>query len=165
MANAAPVNPLEELLGEITRTSLRIAWLERIVDALGLSDLFGDIEIIESVEDEGTRIGRITGGGTPSERVRWVLANERQRKSTQTRKRLQLHPAYQVYQAERKHLVDTTSRALAIGIKLDAVELSKRQGEQMLAAMLTFAELSGLDPESDMVKSALSRAVETIAAQ
>jgi hypothetical protein len=161
------VNPLEEMLGEITRTSLRIAWLGRIVDQLGLNELFGDTEIIDQVQSEGIRQGKVHGaqGGSIGEQVRWMLANERQTKTTQTKRRLATHPAYQLYLAERKHLVDTTSRALSIGIKLDHIELSKRQGEQMLQGMLAFAELVGVDVESDVVKSALARAVESVAVQ
>ena len=160
------VTPLEALLGEITRTTAKIAWLETIVEALPLSDVFGDNEIIEQTESEGGREGQVRGVGPHDEsrtaRVKWLLANERERKQTQVKRRLGIHPAITLLMDERKHLVNVTTRCLAIGIKRDHIELSKRQGEQMLEGMLAFAELSGLDPESDVVKSTLAQALSRV---
>ena len=160
------VSPLEALLGEITRTTAKIAWLERVVEALPLSEVFGDNEIIEQTESEGGREGQVRSHGphddSPTARVKWLLANERERKQTQVKRRLGIHPAITLLMDERKHLVNVTTRCLSIGIKLDHIELSKRQGEQMLEGMLAFAELSGLDPESDSVKTTLAQALSRV---
>jgi hypothetical protein len=155
--------PLEALLGELARTSARVVWLERIVDSLGLSELFGDQETTETTEMEGQRVGRPGPNAGAGERVKWLLQQERQKSTVATRKRLAVHPAYTTYFHERKHLVDLTSRLMGLGIKLDHIELTKRQGEQMVSGMVAFAQLSGLDVESDVVKSAIARAIESVA--
>jgi hypothetical protein len=156
------ISPLDALLGEVKRTAGKIAWLEKIVAALSISEMFGDDETIEQYEGSRSRMGA-PQGDSPTARVKWLLANEGERKQTQIRKRPGIHPAITNLMAERKHLVDTCSRALTLGIKLDHIELTQRQGEQMLAGMLAFAELSGLNLDDDRVKSNLASAIGRVA--
>jgi hypothetical protein len=163
---APNVSPLEALLGEVNRTNARIEWLETIVGRLSISEMFGDSETIEQYESQAGRMGHMSKADskamTPSARVRWALATEGERKQTQVKRRNGIHPAITLLMEERKHLVNVTARCLAIGIKLDSIELTKRQGEQILAGILSFAELAGLDLQSDGVKSAMSKALATL---
>jgi hypothetical protein len=160
------ISPLDALLGEVKRTAGKIAWLERLIASLGLSEMFGDIETTEQTESNAGRMGRVGAqGDSPSARVKWLLANEGERTQRETKRRLGLHPAIKWLLDERKHLVSVSSQCLAIGIKLDHIELTKRQGEQMLQGMLLFAEQTGQDLESEAVKNALEHALNGITMQ
>ncbi len=152
------IDPLSALLDDVKRTYAHIMWLEHyIANYLKADDPFNATDQILTREQERGRVGKPTVVGS----VKWQLEMQR-RKSTATQAiRPGTHPAITQLLNERKHLADITTKAIHLGIKLDAIDYSRKQADLIVTAMGKFAIANNLSPTDEKVAQAIVDALES----
>jgi hypothetical protein len=155
------IGPLEALLDDVRRTYAHIMWLEKYIAALPEEYVFSDMatEMIE--EQERTRVGKPTVVGS----VRWQMEINRKKQTAAKRTKQQTHPAIKLLLEERHHLVEVTTKAIAVGIKLDQIDYSRKQADLIVAAMGQFALTSGIDPTSPEIAKRIADALSHVMVQ
>lgn len=160
-------NPLEALLGEVRRTSAKVLWLEHFISLLKSQDLFGDDEFTDLTETELERTGkpRTSAMGTGMNLVQYLIQTERNKNSTQVKRRPGVHPALRMLMAERKHLAAISIKAIQIGIKLDKIDYSRKQADMIVQSMARFAAKSGMDMSDPNVSQRINDAIDEVLAE
>jgi hypothetical protein len=155
------VGPLEAMLEEVQRTHATILWLEAYVGRLPEWRVFTDTEVTWDNESELTR------GGKPTPEpgsIRYLVQVERQRQLNGGKTRAAIHPAVTQLLRERQHLVQTCAVAIKIGVALDAIEMAKTHGAQLLEAMRNFAIAAGHDVDDPEVLKMMASALDKVSA-
>jgi hypothetical protein len=146
------ITALEALLDDIRRTHSHILWLENyIATNLTKDSIFQNMAQDQLQEHEITRYGKPTPQGHPAYQLE--INRKRQQKS-QTIKQ-STHPAIKELQTERHHLVQATSAAIGLGIKLDNMEFTRQQADKLILAITRFALLNKLDPADPKVQQTI----------
>ena len=152
------IDPLSALLDDVKRTYAHIMWLEKYIAMLPEEYVFSDMtsELLE--EQEQTRVGRPTVVGS----IKWQMEIQRKKQSAAKRTIQRTHPAVKQLMDERRHLADITTKAIAVGIKLDAIDYSRKQADLIVAAMGQFALTSGIDPTTPDIAKRIADALEHV---
>jgi hypothetical protein len=154
------IAPLDALMDDVRRTFAHIMWLEKYIALLPEASVFTDMEFDFAAERERTRIGKPTVVGS----VRWQMELNRQKQTKTTRQRAATHPAVKQLMEERRHLVDVSAKAMALGIKLDAIDYTRKQADLIVGAMSRFALANNLNPEDPTVRTSIIDALEGVLA-
>jgi hypothetical protein len=136
-------------------------WLEKYIAALSEEYVFSDMatEVIE--EHEQTRVGKPTVVGS----IRWQMEINRKKQLAAKRSKPATHPAIKLLLEERRHLADVTTKAIAVGIKLDQIDYSRKQADLIIEAMSQFALTSGIDPSSPEIAKRIADALDFVQRQ
>lgn len=133
------ITPTEALLQEVQWTAGHVEWLRRKVAELDDGDLVWGTTRVEVEGGTALRIdvedGEVAGVGTgPSvKRVQTAAASV----------------WYQLYTAERAHLVAVCSAALKAGVEERRVRLAEQQGDLVATAIRRILEALNLTPEQE----------------
>lgn len=152
---------MEALIDDIHRTQAHIMWLEHYIALLPEVSVFTNMELDLQQERERARMGRPTVVGS----VKWQMEIQRQRQIRTTRSRPGIHPAVKALLDERRHMIDVATKATMLGIKLDAIDFSRKQADLIVGAMAKFAIENGLDPTDKTVSERIVNALESVLAQ
>ncbi len=154
------IGPLDALMDDVRRTYAHIMWLEKYIAMLSEANVFTDMEFDFAAEQERTRIGRPTVVGS----VKWQMEVNRQKETKRKTQRAATHPAVKQLMEERKHLVDVSAKAMMLGIKLDAIDYTRKQADLIVSAMSRFAISNHLNPEDPLVRQSIIDALDGVMA-
>jgi hypothetical protein len=152
------IAPLEALLDDVKRTQAHIMWLEHYIAQMDATQVFTDVEYQNDTERERARMGKPTVVGS----VRWQMEMQRQRATQSTRTRNVAHPAVKLLLEERRHLTEVSTKAIAVGVKLDSIDYSRQQAELIISAMNNFALSSGLNPNDPTIAQRMVTSLDEI---
>lgn len=134
------VDPHDALLEEVHRTAGHVAWLAAQIQALDPDALiWGKTEEVEKMAGEFPGID-VTHAAVPPV---WV----------------------ELYQRERKHLVDVCKAAIAAGVAERQIRLAERQGQEMAGVFRRVLDALGLSTEQRaLVPQLLRREIAALTA-
>jgi hypothetical protein len=152
------IDPLTALLDDIKRTFAHIMWLEHYIATLPADAPFSMTDTDMQREMERSRVGKPTVVGS----VKWQLEMQRRRQTATQRSRPGTHPAVTQLLNERKHLNQACQTAIVAGIKLDAIDYSRKQADLIVTAMGKFAISQGLNPADPATAQTIVDALEAV---
>lgn len=158
------IAPLDALIDDVHRTQAHILWLEHyIATVLTPNDVFTEMTQDISREQERTRIGKPNSAlNAQPGSVRWQLEIARKRQSATQATRRRTHPAIHELQAERRHLADIATKAVALGIKLDQIDFSRSQADMIVQVIQRFASTQALNPTDPAIQQAITDAIDFV---
>jgi hypothetical protein len=154
------IAPLDALMDDVRRTQAHIMWLEKFIALLPEDLVFHGESAMLTEENERARIGKPTVVGS----IRWQMEVERKKQIASKQRTQATHPAVKQLLDERRHLVDVCAKAMALGIKLDAIDYTRKQADLIVGAMSRFAISNNLNPEDPTVRTSIIDALEGVLA-
>lgn len=132
------IAPADALLREIARTNGHVLWLEEQIRALAPEDL--------------------VWGLAKRERI-----NASEFSGVNETEAAQINTWVDLYQRERRHLVDVCRVAIAAGIAERQVKIAERQAQLMVTAITASLVRLGLDPTAPEVRIVIAEEIRAVA--
>jgi hypothetical protein len=145
-------SPIEALFDELARTQTIVHWLGNLLDEMAKSDPELFTSLVTKEIEEGTKPMAMKG------HVGMLNVIRRQLVKTESG----LNPFVLWFMKEREHLVRVSQLLMSFGIKLDEIDLSRRQGELVVQAMHNFAELLGQQVDDPAINALITDALNSI---
>jgi hypothetical protein len=145
-------SPVEALIQELSRTQHIVRWLGAKLDQIAQLHPEQFAQLVTQEVEEGTKPMPFKSGAAFTNVLR------RQLVSTESG----MSPWVVWFLRERDHLVKVTGLLVALGVKLDQLEISRRQADMLNQAMAYLAAGLGHDPDDPAIAAQILQAFEAI---